>query len=160
MVYSEQKYGPIAAWTERRLEITLQSVMRQAQGLCRMCVFIDGLDEFGGDQDALITLIAKVQTSSVKVCLSSRPYRSYNEAFGSSATLRLQDLTESDITTYVSDKLRAWTFEDSSEEKVSGVFRTIVDKAEGVFLVRHFCSHSSPFIALFGFVRQNCEVVS
>lgn len=67
-------YEPIAAWTERRLPATFRSVLGQAQEMCRICVFIDGLDEFSGDQDMLIELIESVQTADVKVCLSSRPH--------------------------------------------------------------------------------------
>lgn len=99
-----------------------------------MCVFIDGLDEFSGDQDALVTMVEKVHTVDVKVCLSSRPYRSYSEAFSSSAMLRLQDLTEPDTELYVSDKLRASLLQTSPEKEVSKILYTIVKKAQGVFL--------------------------
>ncbi len=71
--------------------------MLKAKGLCRMCIFIDGLDEISGDEHDLITLIHNLQTIDVKVYLSSRPHRSYNDAYGSYAMLRLQDLTEGDI---------------------------------------------------------------
>ncbi len=81
----------------------------------------------------LIRLIEKVQTADVKVCLSSRPYRSYNEAFGSSAKLQLQDLTKSDIRKYVSDKLYPLVKRNSAKE-IYATFDTIVHKAEGVFL--------------------------
>lgn len=108
-------------------------ILRQAQEKCRICVFIDGLDEFVGDQDILIKLIEKVQTADVKVCLSSRPYRSYNEAFGSSAKLQLQGLTNSDIRKYVSDKLYPLVKRNSAKE-IYDTFDTIVHKAEGVFL--------------------------
>lgn len=101
--------------------------------MCRICVFIDGLDEFSGDQDVLMRLIGKVQTADVKVCLSSRPYRSYREAFGSTAKLQLQDLTESDIKRYVSDKLHPLVKENSAKD-IYYTFETIVYKAEGVFL--------------------------
>ncbi len=94
---SGQSYRPIGAWTERRRQATLQSVMLKAKGLCRMCIFIDGLDEISGDEHDLITLIHNLQTIDVKVYLSSRPHRSYNDAYGSYAMLRLQDLTEGDI---------------------------------------------------------------
>ena len=159
-------YEPIAAWTERRLQVsspqatssgdrllsalrrsvsssgrndidslqtTFESVLRQVQEVCRICVFVDGLDEFSGDQDMLIKLIGKVQTADVKVCLSSRPYRSYSEAFGSWPKLQLQDLTESDIKIYVSNKLDPFV-KTNYRKGVYDIFDTVVYKAKGVFL--------------------------
>lgn len=81
----------------------------------------------------LIKLIGKVQTADVKVCLSSRPYRSYSEAFGSCPKFQLQDLTESDIRKYVSDKLYLLVKTDYTEP-IYHTFDTMVYKAEGVFL--------------------------
>ena len=115
------------------LQATFETVLRQAQEACRICVFIDGLDEFSGDQDVLMKLIGKVQTADVKVCLSSRPYRSYREAFGSSAKLQLQDLTKSDIKRYVSDKLHPLV-KTGLAEQIHGISDTVVRKAKGVFL--------------------------
>ena len=115
------------------LQATFETVLRQAQEACRICVFIDGLDEFSGDQEVLMKLIGKVQTADVKVCLSSRPYRSYREAFGSSAKLQLQDMTKSDIKRYVSDKLHPLV-KTGLAEQIHGISDTVVRKAEGVFL--------------------------
>lgn len=115
------------------MQATFRSVFRHVQEICCICIFIDGLDEFSGDQDMLIKLIESVQTADVKVCLSSRPYRSYSDAFGSSAKLQLQDLTKSDIRTYVSDKLHPLVNMESAKETYK-TFDTIVDKAQGVFL--------------------------
>lgn len=115
------------------LQATLESILRQVKEKCRICVFVDGLDEFSGDQDVLIKLIGDVQTADVKVCLSSRPYRSYIDAFGSSAKLRLQDLTESDIKRYVSAKLYRLVEIERRQDSYR-IFDTILWKAEGVFL--------------------------
>ena len=129
----QTEYGPIAAWTERRLLATFKSVMLEAQKVACICLFIDGLDEFSGDQEALIALIAEVQTDDVKLCLSSRPHRLYTNAFGVSSQLRLQDLTKSDIRIYVSQKLQRLAQEKSVMD-VSELFDDVVEKAEGVFL--------------------------
>ena len=101
--------------------------------MCRICVFVDGLDEFSGDQDMLIKLIGRVQTADVKVCLSSRPYRSYSEAFGPCPKLQLQDLTGSDIRIYVSNKLDPLV-KTNHRKDVYDIFDTVVYKARGVFL--------------------------
>ena len=129
----QRDYGHIAAWTEPILVKTLQSVIGYAQGSCRMCFFIDGLDEFSGDQQALIPLIQGMQTVDVKLCLSSRPYQQYSKAFGSSKTLRLQELTWQDIRTFVIDNLQP-VAQESFVEDISELVDYIVEKARGVFL--------------------------
>lgn len=130
---------PIAAWTERRLRTTLQKIVQLALNTHFLCFFIDGLDEFGGEQDELISFIQEaMQGTNVKFCLSSRPYRAFEKAFGSSAKLRLQDLTRKDIQSFVVDNLQ-------STEQASGitlqhplwledVTEKILWRAEGVFL--------------------------
>lgn len=130
---STHGYKPIAAWTEHRLQTTFDDVMHQMQDSCRMCIFIDGLDEFTGDQSALVETLVTMQSKAIKLCLSSRPHRSYNEAFGSYAKLKLQDLTDGDIKTFVSYKLQAW-LRSVPVKDVNMIFDSIVNKAEGVFL--------------------------
>jgi len=131
--YDLQTYGPIAAWTERHLLKDLRKVMGQLQQSCRICIFIDGLDEFVGDGDALIEMLKMLQSSELKLCLSSRPNGSYNDAFGSFAKLRLQDLTEPDIRIFVSDMLQV-PLPAFRGENVTRIINTILRKAEGVFL--------------------------
>ncbi len=128
-----RKFEPITAWTERRLQKAFQGVMRQAQGATRMCMFIDGLDEISGEPDVAIDVIKNMLSVDVKVCLSSRPDRSYTEAFSSCSTLRLQDLTERDIRRYVLDRLQPWLRTKSAND-VSEVLSSVAWKAQGVFL--------------------------
>ena len=132
-------FALVPAWTELRLIRTLLgAVQHLANQLC-ICLFIDGLDEYSGDQGALVDLIEQlVQYSNVKCCLSSRPYRAFTDAFGSRAMLKLHDLTEPDIRAYVSDKFRTLPRAhppvtlDSS--RVSRLKNEIIKKAAGVFL--------------------------
>ena len=133
------EFEPILAWTERRLLDTLQSLVRQELDTHRYCFFIDGLDEFSGSQDALVELIRNlVQAPNVKVCLSSRPYPSFTEAFGPSAMLNLQDLTKADIELYITKKLqsepRVRSLVVENSDWASRIQSEIVRKAEGVFL--------------------------
>ncbi|CAD6592252.1 MAG: hypothetical protein ASARMPRED_006132 [Alectoria sarmentosa] len=133
------EHGPIGAWTKRRLQKALLEAMDQLQGSCRLCFFIDGLDEFDEDEDDLITLVQDIASSTgVKVCSSSRPYKVFEDAFGSSAKLRLQDLTFRDIRQYVTDmfqgvpQLKSMTSEN--EHEMNELKEEIVTRAEGVFL--------------------------
>ena len=130
---SEQSREQIAAWTERRLHATFDKVIRQAQEICRICIFIDGLDETSEEPDAAIAVIKKMQSANIKICLSSRPDRSYTDAFESSAKLRLQDLTEPDIRRYIVHELQL-SLPTNSENEISEILDDISSKAKGVFL--------------------------
>ncbi len=125
-------------WTERRLADTLQRVLRDKKSTSCFCFFIDGLDEFTGDQKELIGLIQNLATSSdVKLCVSSRPLGAFRRAFDLSPKLCLQDLTEPDIRKYISDKLPASLKLSTAAESqlwVSSVTYRIIAKAKGVFL--------------------------
>ena len=127
------------SWTERRLQTTLSQVLDQIQSSCRICFFIDGLDEFDEDDDDLITFVQNMLLrTSVKVCSSSRPHKAFEDAFGSSSKLRLQDLTSKDIQKYVTDKFQDVPQLNSmikrNEHEMNELKEQIVDRAEGVFL--------------------------
>ena len=129
----------LPAWTEQRLCATLQNLFSVGLAQCRLCIFIDGLDEFHGDHVTLLNLISKFrEITRVKFCLSSRPYSPFKHELSSSPMLKLQDLTEPDIRRYVADKLEGAPLKASwvpySSSKIEHLVDTIVQKAEGVFL--------------------------
>lgn len=138
---SHAQYGlqQVPAWTEQRLRATLQYLLSDGLKAYRLCVFIDGLDEFYGNQATLLELIQNLrQTTRVKFCLSSRPDPPLRDELSSSAMLKLQDLTDPDIRRYVSDKLGGTPQKASQVPnhsfKLQDTVDTIVKKAEGVFL--------------------------
>ena len=129
----------LAAWTERRLQNTLRDLIQQASSSHFFCFFIDGLDEYEGDQVNLIHFIRDlVQINAVKVCLSSRPYRVFEQAFGLSSRLRLQDLTHSDIQKFVFDRFKdmpqAQSIAVQRLDWLDDVTECILARADGVFL--------------------------
>ncbi|KAL8828356.1 MAG: hypothetical protein Q9191_002639 [Dirinaria sp. TL-2023a] len=134
-----QSSTAVAAWTSRRLRTAFEDTLQQALRLHRLCFLIDGLDEYEGDQDVLINFIQDIiKNVGVKVCLSSRPDRTLDEAFGSSAKLRLQDLTENDIRKFVIDKLQSVPQTHyvglQDPNLLNNVKEKIVRRAQGVFL--------------------------
>ena len=139
MGLAQHRLQQLPTWTEHRLCATLQHLLSDGLEKHRLCIFIDGLDEFDGDYNILLDLVRSLrQDTRVKFCLSSRPYQSFRDEFGSSAMLKLQDLTEPDIRKYSSENLgqalpRASQVAYSSF-KVKDTVDTIVRKAEGVFL--------------------------
>ena len=128
----------ISAWTEGRLHMTLRRINCELTSSC-ICYFVDGLDEFTGSYSALTELIGDlIQNLNVKVCVSSRPYRSFETAFGGFPKLRLQDLTEQDIRTYATDRLsslsRTKLLVARHPTWIPKTVDAVLRKAEGVFL--------------------------
>ncbi|MDI1486102.1 MAG: hypothetical protein OHK93_004292 [Ramalina farinacea] len=133
------EFEPIAAWTEQRLIDTLQQTTRAISPSCCVCLFIDGLDEFGEDHYVLIEMIQTLAAlPAVKCCVSSRAESQFVKAFDSSSKLRLQDLTRSDIKTFVSAKLKdidkMKVFLNQPKQRTLHPVDLIVEKADGVFL--------------------------
>jgi hypothetical protein len=101
---------------------------------------IDGLDEFNGNysqQIKLIEFIQSLSSSFVKICVSSRPWNVFEDAFNTRSSLRLEDLTYSDIQHYVSSKLSNLGFAElqgRDPQSASALIDNVSTKASGVFL--------------------------
>ncbi|CAN9176579.1 unnamed protein product [Alternaria sp. RS040] len=101
--------------------------------------FIDGLDEFtGNNRDGISFVKGFITSANIKILLSSRPIDTCVAAFSSAPKLKLQDLTKADIATYINDVVRSHPY--VCEEKclsdaiVEGLVEDIQSKASGVFL--------------------------
>lgn len=134
-----REHSLIGAWTKPRLLRLLKEVIDQLQSSFYLCFFIDGLDEFDEDDDELIAFVQElVSSAGVKVCSSSRPHKVFEDAFGLSPKLRLQDLTSKDIQRYVNDKfqavpqLKSMTLGNGYE--MDNLINQVVNRADGVFL--------------------------
>ncbi|RYP66289.1 hypothetical protein DL771_007871 [Monosporascus sp. 5C6A] len=112
----------------------------------RLCLFIDGLDEFDGKEMSHSRLAKELQawtedsdsTSFLKVCVSSREEHPIMSAFPSCQRIHLQDLTRNDISAMVKSTLEASEFfPQLQQEDPAGsraLVTSIVTDAEGVFL--------------------------
>jgi hypothetical protein len=118
------------------------ALVQQAIIPLRVCLFIDGLDEFdqaGCSHESIATLLREITKSGdIKVCLSSRPLGAFSNVLEGSPSLRLQDLTRVDISYFVTDKLHTNArFKILASEETSPASKLvleIVGKADGVFL--------------------------
>ncbi|VUC24773.1 unnamed protein product [Clonostachys rosea] len=104
----------------------------------RLCLIIDGLDEYTGSCVDLIDLLVTETSSSpfVKLVVSSRPIPVCVESFRGFPGLRLQDLTYDDIHSYVEDTLGRRIIQqgyDQSAEYVQ-LLSDVSEKSSGVFL--------------------------
>ncbi|MCJ1384760.1 hypothetical protein MMC17_007878 [Xylographa soralifera] len=99
----------LALATNPELLSALHNLVKGVKGFANICFFVDRLDEFEGDDKArteVIDLFCNISKSTnIKVCLSSRPWLIFEDAFQNHSSLLLQQLTYNDITKYVQIEL-------------------------------------------------------
>ncbi|KAI2618188.1 hypothetical protein GGR54DRAFT_648698 [Hypoxylon sp. NC1633] len=129
----------VTSWTTKELLAGLFS-LPSALGPDRLFILIDGLDEYNGEHDALINIIESLgKASCIKLCVSSRPWLDFLDAFQDMPwKLQLQDLTKSDIETYVQDHLECHPefkrLSTRNETAAKELVLKITTRAQGVFL--------------------------
>ena len=126
-------------WNDLELQGILRSAIRENCKNMKTCLFIDGLDEFEGKKEDLISLIMDIiANSNVKFCVASRPWVEFQDAFTHKPSLLLQDLTYPDIKHFVITNLQRDTDYDQlrSREQMYAdqLVENIVTKSSGVFL--------------------------
>jgi hypothetical protein len=123
--------------TSVELRKALANLLRLDSNL-RICIFIDGVDEYDGNHVEIAEFFRSIPSPSIKVVLSSRPIPSCTQAFSDCPKLLLQDLTYDDIKSYVEDKLGANAdmkyLEQLEGVAASHLINEITSKASGVFL--------------------------
>jgi hypothetical protein len=126
-------------WSYVELLEIFQRVIDQDTVPVKLCLFIDGLDEYDDNKRKIADFVIKLSHSpKIKLCVSSRPLLEFGDAFSSYPSLRLQDLTLGDIQDYVSDHLatnpryKQLTYQEPL--KAPALVQEIVHKADGVFL--------------------------
>lgn len=103
------------------------------------CFFIDGLDEYDGEEEDVIMFIKTLAASpSIKMCVSSRPWNQFRQAFGASNyNLILEDLTRMDIMKYVESELaqnEALQRSVALDPRCRSIAEQVAERAQGVFL--------------------------
>ncbi|KAK3377282.1 hypothetical protein B0T24DRAFT_666047 [Lasiosphaeria ovina] len=136
---SELKAG--SEWTADELYECFNRLPEAASSIgVRICLFVDGLDEYEGDHERLVATLGGIALSdNCKICASSRPWVEFTSAFGTSEwKLQVQDMTRDDIATYVRENLETHShFKFLSREygkQASALINQITETAQGVFL--------------------------
>ncbi|KEZ39004.1 hypothetical protein SAPIO_CDS10369 [Scedosporium apiospermum] len=99
----------------------------------------DGLDEFSGEPSKLIALLRRLAAyQNIKICVSSRPWMEFEDAFKKQPNLMMQHQTARDIAHYSRESLsknpafcEIATYDPKYAENL---IQNIVTKASGVFL--------------------------
>jgi hypothetical protein len=137
---SECWVGHLGPCSRSDLLCAFRYLAMHIQDSAKVCLFIDGLDEYEGDHDELIQAVREMASiPNVKLCIASGPWNVFEAAFGSSPLQKvyLQDVNKADVQLYVKNKL-----EDRSDfarlRRLDGQAEELVDelinKAKGVFL--------------------------
>ncbi|RDL33042.1 uncharacterized protein BP5553_08481 [Venustampulla echinocandica] len=126
------------SWSLSKLSKLFKSLMDLSSST-KICIFIDGLDEYDGDCAEMIRLFNEVANlPNAKICISSRPWIIFEDAFRVSPGLRLQDLTYDDMKQFISDTLEShpkWVqLTKETPVQAGGLVEEIMSKANGVFL--------------------------
>ncbi|KAI4219713.1 MAG: hypothetical protein L6R36_008128 [Xanthoria steineri] len=134
-----RSWNPLTTWTDQGLMSLLNRFLDEKPANISLCAFVDGLDEFVGDEDFLLHMIGLLNNSSrCKICVSSRPEQAFCQEFRLCPQLRVQDLNREDIKRTVAGKLRPSLQKHSAlaipEIDVRSLIRELVEKASGVFL--------------------------
>ncbi|KAJ4347367.1 uncharacterized protein N0V89_011308 [Didymosphaeria variabile] len=128
-------------WTVDDLMNGLSVCVERVVKTTKLCLFVDGLDEFDGQPEEVVKLFKELVVDfrgRIKVCLSSRPWGVFEDAFRGIPQFRLHDLTSAGMHRYVSDKLNGQLRIRQSmqqDPKTGRELQTeIVRRADGVFL--------------------------
>ena len=105
----------------------------------RVCLFIEGIDEYDGDHKEICDLFQSiVSQSTVKVVLSSCPIPTCVEAFKHGKGFRLEDLTRKNTENYISwtlgSQARMQELRLDNQQGAQALVDHIVSKASGMFL--------------------------
>ncbi|CZR65525.1 uncharacterized protein PAC_15425 [Phialocephala subalpina] len=129
------------SWTLTELLSAFKLFIRETTKSYKIFLLIDGLDEFKGkyaQQVKLVEFIQSLLNSDVKLCVSSRPWNVFEDAFKTRPSLRLEDLTYEDIRYYCSTNLSNnpgfTALQCEKPRAASDLINNVSKKAEGVFL--------------------------
>jgi hypothetical protein len=124
--------------TGSEVDDAFHRLLEGAGSYYRLFIFIDGLDEFGGDHKDLIDFIRSFSSPDIKACVSSRSWPVFEDAFQDRPRLRLEALTYADIKHYVTSR-----FSESpgylerqleTPVEIENLTEESTQKASGVFL--------------------------
>ncbi|KAK7420495.1 hypothetical protein QQX98_002693 [Neonectria punicea] len=135
---------PLSPPSAAELAAAFEAFGKQSHLQRKIFFFIDGLDEFSGNYlDGVLFVKQLAQSQGTKVLVSSRPIPLCVDAFSSGPKLRLQDLTKTDITSFVHSTVGAHPYMESlhSADSSDGVdpqiiLQQLIDKAAGVSSLR------------------------
>jgi hypothetical protein len=137
---------PLRPWTLAESQTSFTLFRFQSSVAAKFYFNIDGLDEYSGDSWDVINILQELGSCpNIKLCVSSRPWNKFQDAFGQlePRILRLHELTRKDIEIFAYENLMSCTTHSDFEPCLfSSMIQDIVDRAQGVFLWVHLVVRS------------------
>ena len=128
-------------WSAPDLERLLKFALHSRQSDIPLCIFIDGLDEYSGvgGHDGLLESLDFIRRyPGVKLCVSSRPDRSFLDKLRGPSGLKLQELTRPDMEGHVEIELGKFLRNGKISAQVKAdITCLLLERAQGVFLWLH-----------------------
>ncbi|KAL8838532.1 MAG: hypothetical protein Q9170_002112 [Blastenia crenularia] len=129
----------LGTWTDQRLLSTIRKFFDKKPTSVSLCAFVDGLDEFVGDEDSLLNIVRLFEKApGCKICVSSRPEQAFRQEFRPCPQLRVQDLNRDDIRDMATGKLipslQSYNCMSGNKDDVPPLLDDLIEKASGVFL--------------------------
>ncbi|KAF2122640.1 hypothetical protein BDV96DRAFT_639215 [Lophiotrema nucula] len=130
---------PTKSLTWNQIRQGFYRLLEKAGSHNRLFYIIDGLDEYDGNHTDLITFLNRIsKLPNVKMCVSSRPWVVFEEAFQLSPSLHVHELTYPDIKRYVTSNFhenRGYKeLELEEPDYAAQLVEQIAQKSAGVFL--------------------------
>ncbi|KAM0415928.1 hypothetical protein ACHAPT_013081 [Fusarium lateritium] len=130
------------AWTWKELKESFEILCSFHGKDFRMALFIDGLDEFSESENSPDVLISWIRDTAtrhgIKICVSSRPWNVFADAFKREPSLTMQNLSKRDIEYFVRTEFdNSIAFQELKEvfhDDTTAILKEIIEKAQGVFL--------------------------
>ncbi|KAF2653413.1 hypothetical protein K491DRAFT_515569 [Lophiostoma macrostomum CBS 122681] len=127
-----------STWSLSELRYALTTLVELESVPYNFYFHVDGLDEYTGDHWEVIDILQDLaRASHVKLCISSRPWNCFQDAFGQAGSnlLRLHELTREDIEMFARDNLiKGYHAEDFMQLPFQDLLLDIANRAQGVFL--------------------------
>ena len=130
-------------WDTLTLKTALLTVARVNNPRVGLCIFLDALDEHGGDNEALAALVKEIvnqtnqTTVQIKVCVASRSWPIFTEHFGACPGFAIHEHTLQDIRIYTQNRLTGDRFGSQSlldSSQIAAIAAQVTKKASGVFI--------------------------
>ena len=119
----------------------IHRISKSLTSASKICLFIDGLDEYDGDPMDIISLVSGLKKYSpyIKMCVSSRPWTEFEKALGNNTSCKLymHEINEEDIKLYVQERLGKdadFISLSESNDRYNQIVQNITDSAQGVWL--------------------------
>ncbi|KAI8623471.1 hypothetical protein F5Y19DRAFT_458426 [Xylariaceae sp. FL1651] len=135
--YQADDFSP---WSRQELLDGITQLLCDGLLSFQLCIFIDGLDEYEGEHEDLIHMVRGLtQSGNVKLCIASRPWNVFENAFGACDMhkIYLEDYNKSDISLYVKNNLEDRPdFREirARNQEADQLAPEIIEKSQGVFL--------------------------